>query len=189
MDWCLTVCLRVVEVSPVPHFFQELGIAVTHSNVEVVCGSDVIFVAVKPHLVPPVLNEVSQHITNRHIIVSVAAGVTIATLEEVNAVATMWPYAARGHFSDDLVYPLSPEFKAPSREFSCYQADAKPAMFGPGGGSTVCHGVTRKTGGWSSAPLLVASLWTGGGGARGLDRHPHGPEWQRSGLCECLPAF
>lgn len=63
--------------------FQELGIAVTHSNIELVCGSDVVFVAVKPHLVPPVLNEISLHLTHRHIIVSVAAGVTLATLEEL----------------------------------------------------------------------------------------------------------
>uniref|UniRef100_A0A3Q1CER8 Pyrroline-5-carboxylate reductase n=1 Tax=Amphiprion ocellaris TaxID=80972 RepID=A0A3Q1CER8_AMPOC len=63
--------------------FQELGIAVTHSNIEVICGSDVVFVAVKPHLVPLVLNEISQHVTDRHIIVSVAAGVTLATLEEL----------------------------------------------------------------------------------------------------------
>uniref|UniRef100_A0A8C6LGD4 Pyrroline-5-carboxylate reductase n=5 Tax=Nothobranchius TaxID=28779 RepID=A0A8C6LGD4_NOTFU len=61
--------------------FQELGVAVTHSNVEVVSGSDVVFVAVKPHLVPLVLAETSQHITDRHVIVSVAAGVTLATLE------------------------------------------------------------------------------------------------------------
>ncbi|XP_062251082.1 pyrroline-5-carboxylate reductase 3 isoform X1 [Platichthys flesus] len=63
--------------------FQELGISVTHSNLEVVSGSDVIFVAVKPHLVPLVLSEISQHVTDRHIIVSVAAGVTLATLEEL----------------------------------------------------------------------------------------------------------
>uniref|UniRef100_A0A3Q0RP02 Pyrroline-5-carboxylate reductase 3 n=1 Tax=Amphilophus citrinellus TaxID=61819 RepID=A0A3Q0RP02_AMPCI len=63
--------------------FQELGIAVTHSNVEVVCGSDVVFVAIKPHVVPLVLNEISQHVTDRHMIVSVAAGVTLATLEEL----------------------------------------------------------------------------------------------------------
>lgn len=50
-----------------------------------VCGSDVVFVAVKPHLVPLVLNEIAQHVTDRHMIVSVAAGVTLATLEEVSA--------------------------------------------------------------------------------------------------------
>lgn len=64
--------------------FQELGVPVTHSNAEVVCGSDVVFVAVKPHLVPHVLSEISQHVTDRHIIVSVAAGVTLATVEEVS---------------------------------------------------------------------------------------------------------
>lgn len=62
--------------------FQELGISTTHSNVEVVCGSDVVFVAVKPHLVPVVLSEISLHVSERNIIVSVAAGVTMATLEE-----------------------------------------------------------------------------------------------------------
>ncbi|XP_061634487.1 pyrroline-5-carboxylate reductase 3 isoform X1 [Phyllopteryx taeniolatus] len=63
--------------------FQELNITTSHSNTEVVCTSDVIFVAVKPHLVPIVLNEISQHVTDKHTIVSVAAGVTLATLEEL----------------------------------------------------------------------------------------------------------
>lgn len=67
--------------------FQELGVSITHSNIEVVSGSDVVFVAVKPHLVPLVLNEVSQHVTDRHIIVSVAAGVTLATVEEVSVLS------------------------------------------------------------------------------------------------------
>ncbi|MEQ2224360.1 Pyrroline-5-carboxylate reductase 3 [Ilyodon furcidens] len=63
--------------------FQELGISVTHSNTEVVSGSDVVFVAVKPHLVPLVLSEVSPHVQQKQIIVSVAAGVTLALLEEL----------------------------------------------------------------------------------------------------------
>ncbi|KAM6962543.1 pyrroline-5-carboxylate reductase 3 [Aplochiton taeniatus] len=61
--------------------FQELGVAVTHSNIEVVSGSDMVFVAVKPHLIPGVLSEVSHHVTQKHIIVSVAAGVPLSTLE------------------------------------------------------------------------------------------------------------
>ncbi|XP_019740986.1 pyrroline-5-carboxylate reductase 3 isoform X1 [Hippocampus comes] len=63
--------------------FQELNISTTHSNTEVVCSCDVLFVAVKPHLVPTVLSEISHHVTDRHTIVSVAAGVTLATLEEL----------------------------------------------------------------------------------------------------------
>uniref|UniRef100_A0A8C2ZZS3 Pyrroline-5-carboxylate reductase 3 n=1 Tax=Cyclopterus lumpus TaxID=8103 RepID=A0A8C2ZZS3_CYCLU len=47
--------------------FQELGIAVTHSNVEVVSGSDVVFVAVKPHLVSPGLESYSRYIITMNI--------------------------------------------------------------------------------------------------------------------------
>lgn len=69
--------------------FQEMGLSVTNSNTEVVCGSDIVFVAVKPHLVRVVLNEVAQYVTDRHIVVSVAAGVTLATLEEMLPVNTV----------------------------------------------------------------------------------------------------
>uniref|UniRef100_A0A8C5ALY6 Pyrroline-5-carboxylate reductase 3 n=1 Tax=Gadus morhua TaxID=8049 RepID=A0A8C5ALY6_GADMO len=56
----------------------------THFNSDVVSGSDLVFVAVKPHLVPEILREISQLVTQKHIIVSVAAGVTLATLELVS---------------------------------------------------------------------------------------------------------
>lgn len=65
---------------------QELGAAVTHSNTEAVAASRLIFLAVKPHLVPAILREVAPHITREHVVVSVAAGVTIATLEEVRSI-------------------------------------------------------------------------------------------------------
>ncbi|KAJ8389034.1 hypothetical protein AAFF_G00124310 [Aldrovandia affinis] len=61
--------------------FQELGVAVTHSNSEVVTGSRLVFMAVKPHLVPTVLCEIAPLVTQQHVIVSVAAGITLATLE------------------------------------------------------------------------------------------------------------
>ncbi|XP_036377133.1 pyrroline-5-carboxylate reductase 3 isoform X2 [Megalops cyprinoides] len=61
--------------------FQEMGVAVTHSNQEVVSSSRLVFLAVKPHLVPAVLQEVAPLVTQQHIVVSVAAGITIATLE------------------------------------------------------------------------------------------------------------
>uniref|UniRef100_A0A8C9VEN5 Pyrroline-5-carboxylate reductase 3 n=1 Tax=Scleropages formosus TaxID=113540 RepID=A0A8C9VEN5_SCLFO len=40
--------------------FQELGVAVTHSNTEVVTASRLVFLAVKPHLIPRVLAEISD---------------------------------------------------------------------------------------------------------------------------------
>lgn len=62
---------------------QERGVAITQMNEEVVEKSAVVFLAVKPHLIPKVLNGISQRVTQQHIIVSMAAGVTIAALEEV----------------------------------------------------------------------------------------------------------
>ncbi|XP_055042625.2 pyrroline-5-carboxylate reductase 3 isoform X2 [Misgurnus anguillicaudatus] len=63
--------------------FQERGVSITQSNEEVVQKSSVVFLAVKPHLIPKVLNEISHGVTQQHIIVSMAAGVTIATLEDL----------------------------------------------------------------------------------------------------------
>uniref|UniRef100_A0A3P8XBS2 Pyrroline-5-carboxylate reductase 3 n=1 Tax=Esox lucius TaxID=8010 RepID=A0A3P8XBS2_ESOLU len=61
--------------------FQELGVAVTHSNEEVIHSCNLVFVAVKPHLVAAVLGVITKYVTQKHIIVSVAAGVTLVTLE------------------------------------------------------------------------------------------------------------
>ncbi|XP_016108092.1 pyrroline-5-carboxylate reductase 3 [Sinocyclocheilus grahami] len=63
--------------------FQERGVSVTHSNDEVVDRSRLVFLAVKPHLVPKVLNGISGNVTQEHIIVSMAAGITLETLEEL----------------------------------------------------------------------------------------------------------
>ncbi|KAK3506829.1 hypothetical protein QTP70_029088 [Hemibagrus guttatus] len=61
--------------------FQAMGVAVTHSNEEVIHSSRLVFLAVKPHLIPTVLSALSQHVTPQHTVVSMAAGVTLATLE------------------------------------------------------------------------------------------------------------
>ncbi|XP_003388469.1 PREDICTED: pyrroline-5-carboxylate reductase 1, mitochondrial-like, partial [Amphimedon queenslandica] len=61
---------------------EDLGINVTESNEETAKNSEVLLVAVKPHVVPKVLKEVSPCITKDHLIVSVAAGVTIETIEK-----------------------------------------------------------------------------------------------------------
>ncbi|KAJ8377038.1 hypothetical protein SKAU_G00076180 [Synaphobranchus kaupii] len=63
--------------------FRDMGVAVTHSNAEVVNTSRLVFLAVKPHLLPVVLREIADLVTREHVIVSVAAGVTIATVEEL----------------------------------------------------------------------------------------------------------
>ena len=48
---------------------------------QVVKEADIIFLAVKPQFVAPVLKEVRQHLTEKHTIVSIAAGKTLASLK------------------------------------------------------------------------------------------------------------
>lgn len=61
--------------------FAAWGANACDSNAELVSKCDVIFVAVKPQYVSTVLKEVRSSLTKDKLVVSVAAGVTIATLE------------------------------------------------------------------------------------------------------------
>jgi pyrroline-5-carboxylate reductase len=61
---------------------NETGIATFDSNAEVVRGSEVIILAVKPQTMAGVLSELRPLITPEHLVVSVAAGVALATLAE-----------------------------------------------------------------------------------------------------------
>ena len=61
----------------------EIGDYVTHSNEETVKNSEVILVAVKPHVVTKVLKEVSHCVTRDHLIISVAAGIPLEKIEKV----------------------------------------------------------------------------------------------------------
>ncbi|XP_017525099.2 pyrroline-5-carboxylate reductase 3 isoform X2 [Manis javanica] len=65
--------------------FQALGCQTTHSNQEVLRRCSLIFFATKPHILPAVLAEVAPVVTTEHILVSVAAGVSLSTLEEEGA--------------------------------------------------------------------------------------------------------
>jgi pyrroline-5-carboxylate reductase len=64
-------------------FPQEYGIHVTCNNQETVQDSKIVVVAVKPHVVSSVLKEVSPVVTKEHLIVSIAAGVKIRSIEQV----------------------------------------------------------------------------------------------------------
>jgi pyrroline-5-carboxylate reductase len=60
----------------------ETGIAVLESNLPVVKGSDVLVLAVKPQSMPQVLGELALLIRPRHLVISIAAGVSIAALSQ-----------------------------------------------------------------------------------------------------------
>src|ERR1041384_4051177 len=63
---------------------HELGITGTAENAEVAEKSEVIFVGVKPGMVLPVLTELAP-LLERKLVISLAAGVRIASLEKTAA--------------------------------------------------------------------------------------------------------
>lgn len=71
---------------------QKIGVNLTPHNKETVRHSDVLFLAVKPHIIPFILDEIGADIEDRHIVVSCAAGVTISSIEKVGAVG--WAHRA-----------------------------------------------------------------------------------------------
>lgn len=60
---------------------KEAGIRTTASNLEVLKAADIIILAVKPDQVNAVLAELKPQFTPKHLLVSIAAGVTLARME------------------------------------------------------------------------------------------------------------
>ncbi|GAB5029950.1 pyrroline-5-carboxylate reductase [Nannochloropsis oceanica] len=59
----------------------EVGVTGCDTNIEVAEHAQVIILAVKPDVVPQVLRELSQRVTPRHLIISIAAGATLQLLQ------------------------------------------------------------------------------------------------------------
>ncbi|MBF0293878.1 MAG: pyrroline-5-carboxylate reductase [Magnetococcales bacterium] len=76
--------IRVAE----PHAGQRqtlldrCGINAAAGNLEVMAGAEVVILAVKPGVVPVVLQEIAAHLAPAALVISIAAGVTLATLAE-----------------------------------------------------------------------------------------------------------
>lgn len=63
-------------------FANETGARATASNADVVKAATVLIIAVKPDQVAGLLREVHGQITSGHVLISIAAGVTLAKLED-----------------------------------------------------------------------------------------------------------
>nr|XP_020735140.1 pyrroline-5-carboxylate reductase 2 isoform X2 [Odocoileus virginianus texanus] len=70
---------------PTVSALRKMGVNLTRSNKETVRHSDVLFLAVKPHIIPFILDEIGADVQARHIVVSCAAGVTISSVEKLMA--------------------------------------------------------------------------------------------------------
>lgn len=63
--------------------FTDLGANHCQNNIEVAKQSQIVFVAVKPHYVMPVLEEIKPVLNAEHIVISIAAGITLQKLVSV----------------------------------------------------------------------------------------------------------
>ena len=63
-------------------FAKDVGAKATASNAEVLKFANVLVLAVKPDHVKEVLAEAREHFTEKHLLISIAAGVPIGKLEE-----------------------------------------------------------------------------------------------------------
>lgn len=71
---------------PVPEarnrFEKATGIATANANSDVAAACDVLILAVKPQVLPTILAEIRSAIQAKHLVISIAAGVTLQTLAE-----------------------------------------------------------------------------------------------------------
>jgi pyrroline-5-carboxylate reductase len=61
---------------------EDISVKVTSDNSTLVQRSEVVIIAVKPNQVEEILKEIAPFITLKHLVVSVAAGIRISTLEK-----------------------------------------------------------------------------------------------------------
>lgn len=71
-------------VTPLLAHGQESGCRTTHCNLEVLQDTTLVFLATKPHILPGVLQEIRPAVGPHHIVVSMAAGVSLQTLQRVS---------------------------------------------------------------------------------------------------------
>lgn len=75
------MCAYDIRRERLEYLHEKLGIQMA-TNVSDVLGSKIIFLAVKPQHLPPVLDQIAPYVGPDHLVVSVAAGVTTRLIEE-----------------------------------------------------------------------------------------------------------
>lgn len=83
----VTSAAKIMASCPVAdkHLLDEikaLGCRTTHKNLDVVDQCDTLLVALKPNVVPAVLEEVAPAVQQRHLVVSLAMGVTLGDIQQ-----------------------------------------------------------------------------------------------------------
>src|SRR5213592_3163197 len=72
-----------VRADRVHQLADQYGLRAVASNAALVRGADVVILAVKPQIMAPVLREAMPALTNRPLLISLAAGVSTATIQSI----------------------------------------------------------------------------------------------------------
>ena len=62
---------------------DNYGVNISPDNNDVIKNAEIILFAVKPFVMRDILNEIKSNITDKHIILSIAAGISLTTIEEI----------------------------------------------------------------------------------------------------------
>ncbi|MDI6784880.1 MAG: pyrroline-5-carboxylate reductase [bacterium] len=68
--------------SRVEHISRRVGVQATRDNQEAIKDAGIIFLAVKPNMIDTVLSEIGTLVTKEQMIISIAAGISIARIEK-----------------------------------------------------------------------------------------------------------
>lgn len=63
--------------------FKAQGVHITSNNIDAIKASQIIIIAVKPYKIEAVLQEVSPHISNEHLVISVVSDYTIDSINTI----------------------------------------------------------------------------------------------------------
>jgi pyrroline-5-carboxylate reductase len=80
---CETIAVTDVRAERTRQLADQYGVRALESNATLVKQADVVILAVKPQIMAPVLREVLPALTNRPLLISLAAGVSTATIQSV----------------------------------------------------------------------------------------------------------
>lgn len=76
------VAVADVDAGRLAHFQKTYGVGAAPDNLTAVRGADVVVLAVKPQVLPDVLSEIHDVVEQRHLVISIAAGVSLRRLTE-----------------------------------------------------------------------------------------------------------
>lgn len=84
-NWCESKNIFVFDtnIDTLNNLKDNFGINICKSNSDVVKNTNIILFAVKPFVLRDVLNEIKSHITDNHLLLSIAAGISINTIESI----------------------------------------------------------------------------------------------------------